>query len=56
MDQTQPFLFIFCPFLNTVTNVVQNLTIKSVDAVLGIRTWDSKIVGADDSTELWWHP
>ena len=35
-----------------------NLTInyKSVDGVLGTRTWGGRIVGADKSTELWRHP
>ena len=25
-------------------------------SVLGTRTWGGRIVGADESTELWWHP
>ena len=39
-------------------NVVQNLTTveKSVDGVLGIRTWDHRQVGAGKSTELWRPP
>ena len=27
--------------------------IKSVDGVLGIRTWGRRMVGADETTELW---
>ena len=26
---------------------------KSLDGVLGIRTWGRKMVGADETTELW---
>ena len=38
-----------------MTNIVQKLTIngKSIDGVLGIRTWDCIMVGEDESTELW---
>ena len=43
------FLFIFGLFLNTMTNRVQNLTIKG--GVLGIRTWDLRAVGANETTE-----
>ena len=28
MSQTRPLFVHFCPFLNTMTNIVQNLTIK----------------------------
>ena len=28
----------------------------SVDGVLGIRTYGSRMVGTYKSTELWWHP
>ena len=31
-------------------------TIKSVDGVLGTQTRGGRMVGADDSTELWLHP
>ena len=37
---------------DTTTNIVHNLTIKSVDGVLGIRNRDRRVVGADESTEL----
>ena len=38
-----------------MTSIVQNLTIngRSIDGVLGIRTRDRSMVGADKSTELW---
>ena len=29
---------------------------KSIDGVLGTRTWGSRMIGTDKSTELWWHP
>ena len=29
---------------------------KSVDFVLGTRTWSGKMEGADESTEPWRHP
>ena len=29
---------------------------KSLDGVLGIRTWGGRIVGSDESIELWRHP
>ena len=51
MGQTGPHFVYFRPFLNTMTNTV-HLTVKSVDGVLGIRTLDRKMVGADESTEL----
>ena len=37
MGQTLPLFVYFRPFLNTMTNTVQNLTIKSVDGMLGNR-------------------
>ena len=43
----------FCSF--HMTNLVQ-INDKSVDGVLGTRTRDSRMVGADKSTELWRHP
>ena len=57
MGQNSRLLF-FCPFLNTVTNIAQNLTIhtKSRDDVFGIQTWDRWMVGEDESTELWRSP
>ena len=39
-------------------NYSTNLTIngKSIDGVLGTRTWGGRMVGADESTELMRHP
>ena len=41
-----PLFIYFCPFLNTMTNIVQNLTTngKSVDVMIGIRTQDHGMV------------
>ena len=54
MGQTRPLLVCFRPFLNKMTNKVQNLTFNgwSIVDVLGIRTHDRRMVGAGDSTEL----
>ena len=54
MGQTQPLFDYFRPFHSAMTNTVQNLTINrnSMDVVLGIRTRDHRMVGADASTEL----
>ena len=51
MGQTRPLFLYFRHFLNPMTNTVQNLTLKSVDGVLGTRTWGGNMVGADESTE-----
>ena len=45
------FLFIFVLFLQ-----FQYKLKKSVDGVLGIRTWGRWMVGADETTELWRPP
>ena len=42
------FLFFSCYNFNT--------NWKSVDGVLGIRTRGRRMVGADETTELWWPP
>ena len=50
---------IFCLLLSFSQHndiIVQNSTIKSVDGVLGTRTRGGRMVGADESTELWRHP
>ena len=48
MCQNSLFFVYFPPFLNTMTNIVQNLTLtgRSINGVLGIRTQDRKLVGA----------
>ena len=52
------FLFIFVLFSHRMDKSSTNLTIieKSVDGMLGSRTWGGRMEGADKSTELWWHP
>ena len=54
MGQT---LFLFISFFSR-DKYGTNLTIndKSVDGVLGTRTWGGRMVGTDESTELWQHP
>ena len=46
----------FRPFLNSMTNKKQNLTIKCVDSLLRIRTWDRRMVGTEESSVLWRPP
>ena len=55
MGQTRPFFVYFRPFLNTTTNMLQNLTIngRRIDGIFEIWTQDRRMVGADKSTELW---
>ena len=55
MGQTRPLFCLFSSFSQHNDNIVQNLTIKSVDGVLGTRTRGGRMVGADESTELWRH-
>ena len=47
MGQTRPLFIYVRPFLKIALY-------KSVDSVLGIRTRDCRMVGTDESTELWW--
>ena len=56
MGLTRPIFVYFRPFLNTMTNTVQSLTIKSIDGVLGTPTRGGRMVGSDESTELRRHP
>ena len=55
MGQIWHLFVCFGRFLNVITNIVQQLTTngRSVDGVHGIRAWDCRIVGTDESTELW---
>ena len=46
------FLFSFFSHDKYSTNTIND---KSIDGVLGTRTRDSMMVGADESTELWRH-
>ena len=46
-------LFSFFSHDKSITNSTND---KSVDGVLGTQTWGSRMVGANDSIELWRHP
>ena len=48
------FFVITCPFVKTMTIIEQNLTILKRIWCVGIRTRDYRMVGTDESTELWW--
>ena len=50
--------FPFPPFLNTLTNIAQNLTINgiSISGELGIQTRDRRMEGSNESTDLWRPP
>ena len=53
MGQPRPLFVYFCPFLNTMTIIGSTkFDHKSTDGMLGIRTRDPWLVGADESTEL----
>ena len=43
----------FCPFLITISKIQIG---KSIDGVLGILTRGRRMVGADETTELWQPP
>ena len=53
---TKPGLFCLFLFFSHDKYSTNNINEKSVDGVLGTRTRGSRMVGADESTELWWHP
>ena len=48
MGQFRPLFVYFRYFLDTISIIE-----KSVDGVLGIRTQGRRMVGADETTELW---
>ena len=50
MGQSRPLFVHFRPFLITITLIQLE---KSIDAVLGIQTHSRRMVGADDTMELW---
>ena len=53
MVQTRPLFVYFHPFLNTMTIIGSTkFDYISIEGVLGIRTRDRRMVGADESTEL----
>ena len=49
-----PAFFYFCPCLKTMTNLTLNG--RSIDGVIGIRTWDRRMAGEDESSKLWRAP
>ena len=55
---SKPRLFLFIFFLFACQILSTNLTIndKSIYGVLGSWTWGGRVVGTDESTELWRHP
>ena len=52
MGQSWPLFVYFCSFLVTISKQIE----KSVDGVLGIRTRGRRMVGADETMELWRPP
>ena len=48
MGQSWPLFVYFRSFLVTISIQIE----KSIDGVLGIRTWGRRMVGADKTTEL----
>ena len=50
MGQYRPLFVYFSYFLDTIS--IMQIE-KSLDGVLGIRTWGHRMVGADETTELW---
>ena len=53
MGQSRPLFVYFRYFLDTISIIQIE---KSVDGVLGIQTWGCRMVGADETTELWRPP
>ena len=53
MGQSRPPFRLFSSFSCYNSN---NTNWKSIDGVLGIRTQGRRMVGADETTELWWPP
>ena len=53
MGQSRALFVYFRPFLITISIIE---IVKSVDGVLGIRAWGRRIVGADETMELWRPP
>ena len=51
MGQTRPLFCLFCPFLITISIIQIE---KGIDGVLGMQTRGRRMVGADDTKELWW--
>ena len=53
MDQSRPIFDYFRSFLNTISIIQIE---KSMDGLLGIRTRGHRMVGADETMELWRPP
>ena len=53
MGQSRPFFVYFHYFLITISIIQME---KSLDGVLGIRTQGRRMLGADETTELWRPP
>ena len=51
MCQTRP-LFVYFVFFSHYKYSTNNINYKSIDGVIGTRTWGGRMVGADKSTEL----
>ena len=49
MGQSQPLFVYFRSFLIIISTQIE----KSIDGVLGIRTRGRRMIGADETTELW---
>ena len=52
MGQSRPLFVYFCPFHITIQLQIE----ESIDGVLGIQTRGRRMVGADETTELWRPP
>ena len=55
MGRTRP-LFVLFSFFSHDKYSTNTIYEKSIDGVLGTRTWGGRMVGADESTEIWRHP
>ena len=55
MGQSRPLFVYFRSFLIPITISIIQIE-KSVDGVLGIQTQGRRMVGKDETTELWRHP
>ena len=49
-----PILASFCLFFRSFLITISIQIEKSIDGVLGIRTRGRRMVGTDETTELWW--
>ena len=55
MGQSLAIFVYFHSFLILITISIIQIE-KSIDGVLGIRSWGRRMVGKDETTELWRHP